>query len=262
MLIDWFTLGAQALNFLVLVWLLKRFLYRPILDAVDAREKRVAAELADAAAKQVEAGKERDAFNQKNEEFDRQRADLLRKATDEAKRERQRLLDEARKEADALGAKRQEALKSAAGDLTQALRRRTQDEVFAIARKTLADMAGESLEDRLVETLTRRLGELDGKVKEEVSSSLKSASGPALLRSAFALSAEQRAVLQNALNETFSAAVSIRFETAPELIVGIEFSANGRKVAWSVSDYLGSMEKGVGELLKEEGENRPFSNAQ
>ena len=39
MLIDWFTVGAQALNFLVLVWLLKRFLYKPILDAVDAREK-------------------------------------------------------------------------------------------------------------------------------------------------------------------------------------------------------------------------------
>ena len=42
MLIDWFTVGAQALNFIILVWLLKRFLYKPILDAVDAREKRVA----------------------------------------------------------------------------------------------------------------------------------------------------------------------------------------------------------------------------
>jgi F-type H+-transporting ATPase subunit b len=31
MLIDWFTVGAQALNFLILVWLMKRFLYKPIL---------------------------------------------------------------------------------------------------------------------------------------------------------------------------------------------------------------------------------------
>ena len=51
MLIDWFTVGAQALNFIILVWLLKRFLYKPILNAVDAREKRIAAELADADAK-------------------------------------------------------------------------------------------------------------------------------------------------------------------------------------------------------------------
>jgi F-type H+-transporting ATPase subunit c len=51
MLIDWFTVGAQLLNFLILAWLLKRFLYRPILDALDAREQRIAAELADADAK-------------------------------------------------------------------------------------------------------------------------------------------------------------------------------------------------------------------
>ena len=51
MLIDWFTVGAQAVNFLVLVWLLRRFLYRPILKAIDAREKRIADQLADAAKK-------------------------------------------------------------------------------------------------------------------------------------------------------------------------------------------------------------------
>ena len=55
MLIDWFTVGAQIVNFLILVWLLKRFLYKPILDAIDAREKRIAAELADADTKKAEA---------------------------------------------------------------------------------------------------------------------------------------------------------------------------------------------------------------
>jgi len=73
MLIDWFTVGAQTLNFLILVWLMKRFLYKPIIDAIDAREKRIAAELADADAKRAEAQKERDEFQHKNEEFDRQR---------------------------------------------------------------------------------------------------------------------------------------------------------------------------------------------
>src|SRR5271165_6714309 len=97
MLIDWFTVGAQAINFIILVWLLKRFLYKPILDALDAREKRIAAELADADAKKAEAAKERDEFRHKNEAFDRQRVALLSKANEEAKAERRRLLDEARK---------------------------------------------------------------------------------------------------------------------------------------------------------------------
>src|SRR5450631_1161046 len=111
MLIDWFTVGAQAINFIILVWLLKRFLYKPILDAVDAREKRVAAELADADAKRAEAKKERDEFQHKNEEFYQQRAELLSKARAEAKAERELLLREARRAADALSAKRQETLR-------------------------------------------------------------------------------------------------------------------------------------------------------
>jgi len=100
MLIDWFTVVAQVFNFLILVWLLRRFLYKPILDAIDAREKRIAAELADADAKKAEARQERDEFTRRNEDFDRQRAALLNKAVDEAKAERQRLLDEARKESE------------------------------------------------------------------------------------------------------------------------------------------------------------------
>jgi F-type H+-transporting ATPase subunit b len=118
MLIDWFTVGAQVLNFLILVWLLKRFLYKPILHAIDEREKRIAKELADADAKKGRSQKERDEFQLKNEEFDQQREALLSKAKDEARAERQRLLDEARQAADALSAKRQDALKREAATST------------------------------------------------------------------------------------------------------------------------------------------------
>jgi F-type H+-transporting ATPase subunit b len=111
MLIDWFTVSAQVLNFLILVWLLKRFLYKPILHAIDAREQGITKELEDADTKKIEAEKEREKFQKKNEEFDRQRDQILSKAKDEVKGERQRLLDEARQAADALRAKRQDALK-------------------------------------------------------------------------------------------------------------------------------------------------------
>ena len=250
MLIDWFTVGAQVLNFLILVWLMKRFLYKPILNAIDAREKRIAQELADADATKTEARKERDEFQQKNETFDEQRSALLSKATVEAKAERQRLVDEARKAADALSAKRQESLANDARNLNQAITRRTQDEVFAIARKALADLATTSLEERMGEVFTRRLRELNGEAKHVIAKALKTTAEPALVRSAFDLPADQRAAIQNSLKETFSAEVRVRFETAPDLVSGIELSSNGQKVAWSISDYLSSLEKGVGQLLK------------
>ena len=251
MLIDWFTVGAQAINFLILVWLMKRFLYKPILDAIDARETRIATELADADAKRAEAQKERDEFQQKNGEFDQQRAAMLSQATDEAQAERERLLDEARQAATALSSKRQEALRKEQQSLHQALSRRTQQEVFAIARKVLTDLAGTSLEERLGEVFMRRLREMDGQAKAGLAEALQAASTPALVRSAFDLPAEQRESIQNALDETFSAEIHLRFQTAPDLIGGIELTTNGHKVAWSIVDYLASLEKGVDELLKE-----------
>jgi F-type H+-transporting ATPase subunit b len=267
MLIDWFTVAAQAANFLILVWLLKHFLYQPILDAIDAREKRIAAELADADAKKAEAKKERDAFQHKNDEFDQQRAALLSQATVEAKAERQRLLNEARSEADALSTKRQDALKREQQGLNDEITRRTREEVFAIARKTLSDLAGTSLEKRMSEVFSRRLRTLNDDAKEDLAEALNTASAPALVRSAFDLPAEQRAAIQQTLNETFPGEVQVRFETAPEVISGIELTANGRKVAWSIADYLASLEKSVGELLKEPSkpeikpETRPKSGA-
>ena len=207
MLIDWVTIGAQALNFLILVWVMNHFLYRPVLAAIDARETKIAAELADAAAKKAEATKERDEFQHKNEEFDQQRAALLSKATDEAKAERQRLLVE-----------------------------------------------------RMAEVFTRRLRALDGPGKQTLGDALRTAADPALVRSAFDLPAEQRASIQHALNETFSAAVPLRYETTPDLVSGIELTANGQKVAWSIADYLASLESGVGELLRPE--DKPVPKAE
>ncbi len=71
-------------------------------------------------------------------------------------------------------------------------------------------------------------------------------SNHAIVRSAFDLPIEQ----QTAINETFSAEIDLKFETTPDLVSGIELTASGNKIAWSISDYLTSLEKGVGELLK------------
>jgi F-type H+-transporting ATPase subunit b len=252
MLIDWFTVGAQVVNFLVLAWLLKRFLYRPILDAIDAREKRIAAELADADARKAEARKERDDFQHRNETFDQERAALLKKATEEAKAERQRLLAEARKEAETLRAKRLEALRTEQRNLNRDIIQRTQKEVFAVARQTLADLASASLEQRMSEEFIQRLRALDGADKTQLAGALHASSTPARVRSAFDLPVEQHAAIQKALNETLSADIPLQFETAPELVCGIELAANGQKVAWSIAEHLATLEKSAAEILRED----------
>jgi F-type H+-transporting ATPase subunit b len=249
MLIDWFTVGAQALNFLILVWLLKRFLYKPILNAIDAREKGIAAKLSDADAKTKAARKEHDEFDRKNLEFDQQRSALLSKATSDAKTEHDRLIDEARKEAQTLRATQAAALKNDHDRLRSEITRAATDEVFSITRKTLADLSTASLEERIGAVFTRRLGEMDAKSKELMRGAIKTSAEPAILESAFEMPDTQRATIQNALNETFAAEVRVQFKTAKEPICGIELTANGQKMGWNIAEYLTALNRKVAELI-------------
>jgi F-type H+-transporting ATPase subunit b len=228
---------------------LKHFLYKPILDAIDAREKRIAAKLADADAKKAEAEKERTDFEDKNKAFDQQRSTLLGKAADEAKTERERLIDQAKKDAESLRANQADALRGDQIRMGSEITLLAEKEVFAIARKALTDLATVSLEERVGEVFTRRLRELDPKAKELLGAALKNSSQPALVRSAFDLPPDQKAAIQNALNETFSAVVRIKFEDSQDAICGIELTANGQKVAWSIASYLTELSKKVSDLV-------------
>jgi len=266
MLIDWFTVMAQAVNFVILIWLLKRFLYRPILSAIDAREQRIAAELADADSKRAEAQKERDQFEKKNQEFEQQRAALLNQATGEAKTARARLLDQARQAAEAMRARQEEALRIEQQSLSEALSHRAREEVFAIARKALADLAGVTLEERMTAVFLHRLRGLDEAGIAGMKSTLEASSRPLLVRTAFILTSAQRAAIETAVRDTLGTETPVQFATAPDLVSGIEISTNGQKLAWSIADYLTSLGKGVDELLKSQSkptakvESKPAQN--
>lgn len=249
MLIDWFTVGAQVLNFVVLVWLMKRFLYKPVLDAIAAREKRIADQIADAVAKEKQAATEHKTFEDKNNAFDQQRANLLDKATADAKAEGLRLAEEAQKAALALAAKHQQALARQAAHLQQTIAGRAVHEVFAVARKALGDLANADLESRMVGVFKQHLSELQSPAKEQLGAALKQSTDPALVRSHYELPADQQKAIRKAVKETFSADVPLRFETAGDAVCGIELSAGGQKLAWTIAEYLQDLQHEVAALL-------------
>jgi F-type H+-transporting ATPase subunit b len=251
MLIDWFTVGAQAINFLVLVWLLKRFLYKPILDAIDARERRVAEQLSGAEAKMAQAQKQHDEYLERNAAFDRERDALLAKAEEEAKAESLKIVEDARRAADALSARRRQALEDEIRNINRLIRDRATDEIFAVARKALQDLAGDSLERRVTEAFLRRLASLSQTERATLIASMQRSGGAPLVKSAFELPPDQRAAIEAAIRKEFSTGAAVRFETAPDLVAGIELAVGGLKAGWSVSDYLASMEEDLAKLQSE-----------
>lgn len=243
MLIDWFTVGAQVLNFIILVWLMKRYLYQPVLDAIAAREQKIAAQLADAAATKAQAHQQQSEYEEKIKAFEQARADLLQHATEAAAAEGQRLRHEAVKAAEKVSAERAKALALDTQQLHGEIVRQTQQQVFAIARRVLGDLADASLEQRACAVFLQRLQSADTQVLAALSRALKatSASSPALVRSAFELPAAHQAAIKTALQQRFGPAIALSFETTPDLVAGIELSAQGQKLAWSIAHYLSAL---------------------
>lgn len=247
MLIDWFTVIAQAINFLVLMFLLRRFLYRPVLNAIDAREAHIVETVKNAEGQKAEAEKERELFAKKNEDFDRQRADLVNKAREDAKTAGERLLEKERQAVDASREKWRNALADEQKHFGEEAVGRIQEEIFATVRQVLSDLADASLEDRMVEAFCRRLRLAANAPGDKLAEALRAAPATILVKSAFDLSAEQQETLRQTLSESLpaSAGVKVGFETAPNLVGGIELILDGQKAAWTIDDYLARLKSSV-----------------
>ncbi|MDR3716439.1 MAG: hypothetical protein P4L51_26840 [Puia sp.] len=256
MQINWFTVIAQMINFFILVWLLKRFLYKPVLKAIDDREKRIAAQLQDAAAKEAAAKQQGDEYRLKQEAFDRDRASLLQKAVDEGNAERRRLMETARKESGDLRAALERSLEQEKENTNREIVRMTQNEVFAIAKKTLEDLASSGLEEQSVRIFIRRLRSLDGTGKQAFLAAFGAETHSLTVKSAFDLSGSLRQEIETAVRDLLTAPPAIPgtaapafvYETAPQLVSGIELAAGGYKLGWNIEAYLASMEKQLKEI--------------
>lgn len=249
MLIDWFTVFAQLVNFLILMALLKHFLFKPIMGALADREKKIAGQLEEARKIEADAERERNEYVHKNELFEQQRAKLLKQVQNEANHEREKLTEAARAESAELRASWQQALEIEQSSLHRDIMRKTREEVFAITRKTLEDLASDSLEQRIAEVFIARLKTLPGPEKDLLNQAVLASSKPVLVRSAFTMAPKQQHELKQVLHAVFGGDFDIEFELDPDQISGIELSTHGHKLSWNIADYLASMEHSIDALL-------------
>jgi F-type H+-transporting ATPase subunit b len=250
--INWFTVIAQVLNFFILVWLLKRFLYKPILKAIDEREDKIAAQLKAAELKKSEAEKEQEDFQEKNDKFDKEKKDRLAKVVAEADDERKKLMDQAREEAHVLWEKLAATAKSKQHDEQLDRNQKIQKEVLAVSRKVLIDLASLGLEEQLNQTFIKRLQAMKGDELKEFKKAFSKTKDPLLIKSALAVSAKQQKELKLIVNKMLAAEASVKFEVTPALIGGIELSTQDFKLAWSISEYLSDFEKSISKASKSE----------
>jgi F-type H+-transporting ATPase subunit b len=245
MSIDWFTFTAQVINFLVLVGLLKHFLYGPIVHAMQAREQKVTQRLSDAETAKEEANQQRLAFEKQTQTLEEQREELLAKAKADADSERQRMIAEARQEVDTRRAHWTSTFERDQKDLVDQTRRDIQRMGFRAAREAIAKLADTDLQQRVCQTFVSKLQTLDETQRSAIATQLTDSGNPVVVRSAVELENNERTQIRDAIHQVLQVNADVQFDTDQELIAGLELDAGGYSLPWNADRVLKKMEANV-----------------
>lgn len=243
MQIDWITVAAQIVNFLVLAWLLHRFLYGPITRAMERREQRIAQRLSDAAQRREDAENEVRSYQERRKELDDQREQFLTDARHAAERERNRLLEEARADIEQQKQRWRTDLDQQRAELLRDVRQRARDHFYALARRALGDLADADLEEQMCQVFQKKLATLDVDAKERLAAAGRQNDNGAVVRSGFALSSSAREKISRTIHDAILPGASVAFERYPDVICGIELKMGGQTVSWTLDSYFEALEQ-------------------
>jgi F-type H+-transporting ATPase subunit b len=221
MRIDWWTLGLQTINLLVLLWLLGKFLFRPMVQIVAARQDaadqmlnaaKAAREEADAALKEIEAEREQAA---------EARDKLLASARTDAEAKREELIEAARAEAQQQYSDALAALDRARDEAEARLGRQANVLATDIAARLLERPGAHLLPDAFLPELESALAALP----ETTRAAIATYAEPAILASARPLDEKTQAAAQAAIGRALGRDATLSFALDPTLIAGLRLSS-------------------------------------
>jgi F-type H+-transporting ATPase subunit b len=256
-LINWFTVIAQIVNFLILVFLLKYFLYDRIVKAMDEREQRIQLRLKEAEEKKQEAEQEARSYLEKNRDFDAKREEMLAQAKKEADARRKELTREARQAVTKQRSVWLETIQRDKKSFVQDLRKMAGNQVYTIARKAFRDLADEDVEERTINAFLVHLNAMSKKTREALATSIKESKNEVIVRSTFEIPAKMREKITGSLHREIADGIQVRYEAASDLIMGVELKIRGHKIAWSLQDYLDTLEEHALQTLETEAQRKP-----
>ncbi len=219
--VDWTTFALEIINFLILVWILKRFFYHPVLDVIAKRRAGIEQEMADAKAIEEQARaleqqyenrlaeweKERDGARARlAEEISREREHLMAgvNAAVEAERERHRVLDERHRQ-----------------ELRHAAEEQALAQGAAFSARVLSRLADEGLDGRIVEAMVADLQRLTLEQKRTLAAAAAEAGVKVHVATARPLREASRLSLSGALAGALQRTLPEEYEIDESLIAGV-----------------------------------------
>jgi len=246
--LSWSTFVLEIINFLILVWILKRFLYRPVLAVIARRQEAIKKSVADAEMLQQEAGKMQQQYENRLSDWDKERQQARESLNRELDAERTRQLDELHA---VLQKEREKAEVSEArrkGVEARKMQQTALDLAARFASRLLETASGPDIEKRLVELLVNELSALPDERLAALQISYGQTADNIVVSSAYPLEDEQRQRLEQALGKVIKPASSIEYKQNPALLAGVEITIGAWVLAANIRDEL----KGFTELTHRE----------
>ncbi len=252
MLIDWFTIIAQIINFLILLFLLHRFLYKPILKNIDKRQDQMQARWDQAETEKEKAKAETEKHRRAQQELDEQREHLLTQARSEAEEIRHTELQQTREE---IAQKRQEwktALENEQQSLIENLQEQFGQQVIEIVRQVLRDIAQADLEQQAIQAFQHKLDELDENTRQAIAQSFSHQDHPITVQTSHSLPEPfQNSLRQSLQDHHLLNGQAIHFDLSPDLLFGIRLKNEAYDLSWNAEDYLQNLEQTLRQGLPE-----------
>lgn len=232
------TFVLELLNFLVLVWILKRFLYRPVLEVIAKRRAEIDKTMADAKRIESEAKAMQERYEQRNTEWETERAKARQVLNQEIDEERSRHLEELRK---SLASEREKSLAAERQRLTD-LEAQCEQKALRLASRfasrLLSEAATKELQTKLVDEF---LEELELMTPERIAHLLGNPELPPdsiRIESAYPLDQSSSDGLSRKLLELTGLDVPVRFQDDPSLMAGIRVSIGACILGLNLQDEL------------------------
>jgi F-type H+-transporting ATPase subunit b len=251
-LIDWFTVAAQIVNFLVLMALLKYFLYDRVIQAMDKRRQDIQDRLDQAESKEKQASRQAEALASEKKEFEAKKEKMLSQARQEVQDERGKWQDEARREVDRLREHWVQSVENEKERAADKIRRLAAQHVHDACRQVLNDLAGEVLEEKLLDRFLEKIEGLNKQDRHLLVRETADGRNRALVRTHFEIKADMRRKITRNLKREISEELILDYETDSELLAGIELIIAGKRVSWSLAGYLQDLHDRTLEALSQD----------
>jgi F-type H+-transporting ATPase subunit b len=238
MQIDWWTLALQAVNFLVLVWLLWRFLYRPVSEVIAKRKQRAEQAMAAAAEKESDAEAARQRYEKARADLAEERQDALKKIHGEWDAERRKLLEEAKSEAaDMMEAARESLAKEREATLKE-VRERIADLAVELAAELLRKVGSQASSGAYLARIERQLEDMPELELARLRDDLAADDAVLTVATATPLAAEERAAWAERLGARLGQDQQVDFAADPQILGGAELRFPHAVLKFTLADQL------------------------